>query len=100
MAPDTRKLVTIICEAALEKSLGRELADLGAHGYTITDARGRGSRGLRDASWREASNIRIEIVCDAATATRISEFVRERYYDHYAMILFAQDVSVLRPKKF
>jgi hypothetical protein len=26
--------------------------------------------------------------------------LRERYYDHYAMILFMHDVSVLRPDKF
>ncbi len=30
----------------------------------------------------------------------IAARLRERYYDHYAMILFLQDVSVLRPDKF
>jgi hypothetical protein len=100
MAAETRKLITLVCEAALEKTLCREVMQLGARGYTITDARGRGSRGVRDASWGEAANIRLEVVCDEATATRITEFVRERYYDHYAMIVYVQDVAVLRPEKF
>ena len=46
------------------------------------------------------SNIRIEIVCDPALAERVAIRLRERYYDHYAMILFLHDVDVLRPEKF
>jgi hypothetical protein len=98
--PENRKLITLICEAPLERMLTGDIMSLGAHGYTVTDARGRGARGVRDASWREASNIRIEVVCDEATAKRISQFVQQKYYDHYAMILFLQDVAVLRPEKF
>lgn len=95
-----RKLLTIITEAALESLLTKELVGLGAHGYTITDARGKGDRGIRNAGWEASSNIRIEVVCDAATAERIAGHLREQYYVNYAMILYLTDVEVLRPQKF
>lgn len=95
-----RKLLTIVCEAALESSLLRDLETLGAHGYTVTDARGKGSRGRRDATWGPHANIRVEVICSAETAGAICAALRERYYDDYSMVLFVVDVEVLRPDKF
>jgi nitrogen regulatory protein PII len=95
-----RKLVTIVTEAMLEQRLLKDLPQLGAHGYTVTEARGKGSRGERDASWEPSGNIRVEVVCDATVATAIAEFLWERYYSDYGMILFMSDVEVLRPEKF
>ncbi len=100
MDSSMRKLLTIITEAALENVLARDLEHLGVHGYTVTDARGMGSRGTRNAAWGESSNIRVEVVCDAATAEAIAAHLQARYYDNYAMILFVSDVAVLRPGKF
>ena len=60
MSLESRKLLTIVTEAALEHELTTELQRLGAHGYTVTDARGRGGRGVRNASWSMSANIRIE----------------------------------------
>ncbi len=100
LKPHSRKLLTIVTEAALEASLCRDLERLGAHGYTITNARGKGSRGKREAGWDSDANIRIDVVCDDATAERISTEMRRRYYDNYAMILLLSDVQVLRPEKF
>jgi nitrogen regulatory protein PII len=96
----TRRMVTIVTEAALERSLVAEIEGLGARGFTITDARGKGSRGTRQSEWAQEGNIRLEVVCEPELAERIAERVRDRFYDHYAMILFLQDVSVLRPDKF
>lgn len=95
-----RKLLTIVTEAALESALIRDFEMLGAPGYTITDARGKGRRGARSSAWETNGNIRIEIVCDAALAQTISEHLQTRYYAHYAMILFTTDITVLRPEKF
>jgi nitrogen regulatory protein PII len=98
--PGTRKLVTVVCEAALEETLLKDLEALGARGYTVTDARGKGSRGRRNATWGPLANIRIEVLCDEATAGAICEALRTRYYDDYSMVLFVSDVEVLRPGKF
>ena len=100
MNSSMRKLLTIITEAALESVLIKDLERLGVRGYTITDARGKGSRGVRSSAWDASSNIRIEVVCDAATAEAIAAPLQARYYENYAMILFVSDVAVLRPEKF
>ena len=100
MLRHTRKLLTVITEAALESTLVRDIDRLHAHGYTITDARGKGSRGARNAVWEASGNIRIEVVCDAATADEIAAYLQKQYYDNYAMILFISDIEVLRPEKF
>jgi nitrogen regulatory protein PII len=95
-----RRLLTVVTEAVLDRELVTELEALGVRGYTITEARGKGSRGRRQSDWAQEGNIRVEIVCEPALAERVALRLRERFYDHYAMILFLQDVSVLRPDKF
>ena len=95
-----RKLVVIITEGALENNLARELIALGAHGYTVSDVRGRGSRGTRESALEADRNIRIDVICDEAVAERIATAMQERYYDNYAMTLFVADIGVLRPQKF
>jgi nitrogen regulatory protein PII len=100
MQAHTRRMVTIVTETALERTLLAELDALGARGYTVTDARGKGGRGMRQSDWTQEGNIRVEVICEAALAERIATRVREKFYDHYAMILFMQDVQVLRADKF
>jgi len=95
-----RKLITIVTEAVLETELREMLEKLGASGYTVTNARGSGSRGVRGADWLTSSNIRIEIVCGPDIADAIASHIRDRYYDDYAMILYESDVRVMRPEKF
>ncbi len=100
MPGTTRKLLTVVCEAGLESRLAEDVMRLGAHGYTVTDARGRGSRGVRNAAWDTAANIRLEVVCEEQVAQKIAEHLKKNYYDNFAMILFSVDVEVLRPEKF
>jgi hypothetical protein len=100
MAFSTKKLLTIITEGVLEKNLVDDIQRLGAHGYTITDARGGGAHGEQSGRWSQDCNIRLEVVCDAPIAETIATHLQQRYYRHYAMILFVSDVSVLRPEKF
>jgi nitrogen regulatory protein PII len=94
-----RKLLTIITEAVIENMLIKELDKLGASGYTVSDARGKGNRGMRTGTWDANSSIRIEVVCDAQTADVITTFIHTHYYENYAMILFIADVEVLQPSK-
>ena len=93
-------LVTIVSESALEGTLLRDIEALGARGYTITEARGKGGHGQRDAAWAPHANIRIEVLCDAAIADAITTAVRTRYYDNYSIVMFVSQVGVLRPEKF
>lgn len=100
MSNATRKLLTVICEAGLESRLVEEIMHLGAHGYTVTDSRGSGSRGVRNGIWDASANIRLEVVCEEAVAERIAVHLQQHYYDNYAMILYSMDVEVLRKEKF
>lgn len=100
MEDHRRKLVTVVTEAVLEGTLAKDVERLGAHGFTITEARGSGSRGVRMSEWSPSRNIRLEVVCDAATADAISSHLAEKYYADYAMIVYVSDVVVLRPHKF
>jgi len=93
-------LITIFTEAALENSLINDIEKLGAPGYTITNARGKGSRGLRGAAWEANSNIRVEIICSNSVAKKITTHIEETYYENYAMVSFSTEVSVLRADKF
>ena len=93
-------LVTIITESALEHSLVDDIERLGGRGYTITNARGKGHRGLRDAGWATDSNIRVEVLCESRVADAIAEYLAKTYYADYAMTLYLSDVKVLRAEKF
>jgi hypothetical protein len=100
MNNNNTKLLTIVTEAALESRLINDIEQLGALGYTITNARGKGSRGLRSGSWEASANIRIEVICGPDLAKQIANHLQKKYYDNYAMVTFSSDVEVLRPNKF
>ncbi|RIH82236.1 P-II family nitrogen regulator [Calidithermus roseus] len=93
------KLVTIIAEAFLEEKLVREVKKLGASGYTLSPARGEGSRGVRASEW-EGGNVRLEVVASPQVAERILERLAEVYFPSYAVIAFTQTVEVLRGEKY
>jgi nitrogen regulatory protein PII len=95
-----RTKVTIVTEAVLERQLTDDLKRLGAHGYTVTDARGEGSRGVRAADWEYSSNIRLETICEQRVAEEIMQHLSHTYYANYAMIAFTSEVEVMRPEKF
>jgi nitrogen regulatory protein PII len=95
-----KKLVTIITESILETHLVKDIKALGAKGYTIVDSRGSGDHGLRNADWSQNQNIRIEIICNDTTAQLIIDHLQKIYYANYAMVVFTNDIKVLRPEKF
>lgn len=100
MTDNTRTLLTVICEAALEKKLVADLDRLGAPGWTLSDARGRGSRGVRSAGWETEGNIRLEVICSRELAERLVAHLQAHYYDNFAMVCYLAEVAVLRPEKF
>ncbi len=96
----SRTLLTVIGEAALEKKLVADMEQLGAPGWTISDVRGSGHRGVRNADWGTEGNIRVEIICTRELAERIANHLQQRYYDNYAMVCYLSQVDVLRPERF
>ncbi len=100
MHTEKRTLLTVFTETSVEQLLVRDMDRMGVRGYTISDARGKGSRGVRDASWDEARNIRIEVICARQQAEELLAHLQVRYYSNYAMVAYLSEVEVLRPDKF
>lgn len=94
-----RKLLTVVCEAALEARLIRDVIALGAKGYTVTDAHGAGPRNQRNGDL-EGGNVRVEVVADEATVLGILEELEKDYFPHYAVSAWVSDVEVLRQERY
>jgi hypothetical protein len=93
-------LVTIVTDASFERRLIEDIERLGARGWTVTDARGKGTEGEREPGWDTIGNIRIEVVCDPPVAERIADHVSAAYFEYYAIFLYLSDVRVPRGEKF
>lgn len=94
-----RTLLTIVTEAVLEPRLIDDCQRLGAHGYTITDARGGGGHGKRRGSFEFNGNIRVEVLCEPVVAEGLLEHLRKSYAQHYQLVAWLVDVSMLDSSK-
>lgn len=92
-------LVTVVAEAVVEHRLVRDVAVAGSHGWTVCDARGQGSRGVR-ADEFEGSNIRLETLVPAVVADRILDVLSRDYFPRYAVVAWTTAVRVTRPATF
>lgn len=95
-----RKLLVIIAEASIEKQLVDLVIQLGAHGYTVADVRGRGASGVREGIWEVDRTIRMEILCESTVADTIASEVMAKYAANFGLSLYFSDVDVLRPEKY
>ena len=94
-----RKLLTVVCEGALESRLIKELLALGAKGYTVTDAHGTGPRNQRNGDL-EGGNIRLEVVTDRVTLEKIIQRLQADYFPNYAVSVWVADVEVIRRDRY
>lgn len=93
------KLLTIVAETVLVDHLTQQLLLLGATGWTMTDARGDGSRGVRTGP-RPGENIRLESVLAATAADKALSLLAREYFPHYALVAWVQEVQVVRGEKY
>ncbi|MCL0058002.1 hypothetical protein M1N58_03440 [Dehalococcoidales bacterium] len=96
----TKKL-TIITEAVILDSVLETATKLGAAGYTIHRAAGRGERGARAEIGPLRSlleNVRIEIITSEQIAKKIAVEVVEKFFKNYAGIVYLGDVEVIQDK--
>ena len=100
MKPLAIQLVVLVCEEALEALVLPDLLAAGVKGYTVTEARGRGNRGVRDARWLLSSNVRIEAVCNATVARAVLEMVETKYAANFGLVMYVTDIEVLHPENF
>jgi nitrogen regulatory protein PII len=91
--------VTIVAEALLEERLLLELRERGARGFTVGEARGEGSRGVRASDW-EGRNVRIETLVSPEVADTILSHVADAYFPHFAVVAWVEEVEVVRGDKY
>lgn len=88
MPAQHKTLLVIVSEALLEDLLIEEIMALGAHGYTVTEARGRGTHGVRHGKWTAGGNVRIEVIGDDDVCARIVTRLAEAYERDYGLLMF------------
>ena len=100
METHPRKLLVIIAEAAIEKSLVDDVRRLGAQGYTVSDVRGGGRGGTRAGDWEADRSVELKVIASEAVADAIARHVLATYCPNYAVTMFLAEAHVLRPEKF
>jgi hypothetical protein len=94
MAPQSMLLLAILTEAVLENDIIEVIMSLGAKGYTISEARGRGAHGLRTGKWSAGTNLRIEVVGSVELCARIVERLQADYEKNYGLLMFTHPVDL------
>lgn len=92
-------LVTIVTERILKEDILDTLRTLGAKGFTLTEASGEGSRGIRASEW-EGRNLKIESIVTSSVAKKIIEHIAQSYFENYAVIAYTHPVQVVRGEKY
>ena len=87
-------LLTIVTEAVLESSISEDVMRFGVRGYTVIDARGRGSHGVRSGAWGQGNNVRIEVIGNEEMINNIITHLRESYDQNYGLLMFSARVDV------
>ncbi len=92
-------LVTIVAEAIVEARLLKALKEAGAHGWTVTTARGEGPRNRRVGDL-EGGNVRIETLVSEPVAAAIMHCLAEDWFPHFAVAAWTQPVQVTRLERY
>ena len=87
-------LIIILPAAVLEDLLLDEIMALGAKGYTTTEARGRGTHGVRSGKWSAGGNIRIDVIGAPDLCARIVERLQAEYEKDYGLLMFTCPVQL------
>jgi nitrogen regulatory protein PII len=98
------KKVVIITEKLITDQVTKLIDECGATGYTITDAGGKGSRGMRTNRGNVTDayvNVKIQVItASEEVADKIATRVAEEFFNNYSGITFLEDVEIIRPQKF
>lgn len=100
LAKHPKCLLVIVAEAALEKSLVRDIRAAGAQSWTVNDVRAVGREGEREGAWEADRTIEMKVICDEAVADSIAEHVLSSYAANFSVAMHFAAVTVLRPERY
>lgn len=98
MAYARMSLVTLVAERVLQDRLQRELRELGARGFTVSEVHGEGPHGARAATWE--GSVKVETIVPDEVGDAILAYVAKHYFAHHALIAYRTAVDVVRPEKY
>ncbi len=90
--------VTIYAAKGLEEGLLRQVIALGAKGYTAIDCKGVGDHGSVTDPFMTSTQVRIEVICQAASAQRIVQYIAS--LQGKSVIACEETVHVANPSRF
>ncbi len=87
------KILVIVTETSILEDVTRMVTELGAAGYTVQHASGKGRRGAR---WitpldEPGGNIRLEVIASEEVVKKIADEMVERFFKNYAGIAYITD---------
>ncbi len=88
--------VTIIADPQLEGQLVRDLAHMGATGYTAVACYGAGRRQMSTDPTEPVAQIRIEVIAVKEVALTIMDYLRNDLQPHHRLTFCADTVQVAR----
>lgn len=91
--------VTVVAEAVLEQRLLRDVQATGGRGWTVSEARGQGTRSVRASEW-EGANVRLETLVTPDVAQRLLAVLARDYFPHFAVVAWTFEVQVIRGEKY
>ncbi len=94
------KLLTITCEILVQKNVIDLLHKHKVSGYTTFEVDGDGAKGIRGHGFKNEKNVKIEVILKEDKLQDIVEEITRTLFPDYAIILYVNDVGVLRPEKF
>lgn len=91
----TNKLqLVIVTESIIENTIIEEILALGAKGFTVSEARGLGTHGMRSGRWTVGGNVRIEVIGDTDLCERIVATLQEKYDADYGLLMYTFPVNL------
>ncbi|CAH2599637.1 Transcriptional regulator [Rhodovastum atsumiense] len=93
------KLLTVVTESVLAERLTRAIKAAGATGYTVTPAKGCGSRNQRSSSIG-GDNVQIEVLATEDLAAHLLDMLVRDWFPHYALVAWLTTVEVVRGEKY
>ncbi len=94
----TMKRLTIIAAESLQNTVIKTLHDAEVHHYTFFNVRGVGEHTVKGED--SSANTRFEAIMSPHALEEVFVVLRERLLTDSAIIVYVQDVEVLRHQKF
>ena len=92
--------ITIVTEPEAENQIGRELAAVGASGYTVMECSGVGRAQLSEPVPQRETRVRFEVLATYDVAERILEVLRREILPYHKATVSVETVDVFCPHDF